>query len=169
MFAEEHQSIIGAHLSSISDISEDRWTQGEETVMSQLTWYFEVEVTGAAHSGDGGSLTFPGDALLHPAVSKHLHCERTSCSDTNIKTLQKRCTCNRILYHCSITTIVHYRKVILQSVCTWNMLVSKLDVDDVISWFSWTVGDFTRPILHVFTVNVHFTGTLDGQTQTSIT
>lgn len=55
--------------------------------MSQLTWYFEVEITGAAHSGDGGSLTLPGDALLHPAFTKHLHCERTSCSEKNIMTV----------------------------------------------------------------------------------
>ena len=47
--------------------------------MSPLTWDFEVEVTGAAHSGDGGSLTLPGDALLHPALPEHLDCERTSC------------------------------------------------------------------------------------------
>lgn len=52
--------------------------------MSPLTWDFEVEVTGAAHSGDGGSLTLPGDALLHPALPEHLDCERTSCPRKNI-------------------------------------------------------------------------------------
>lgn len=51
-------------------------------MMSRLTWYFEVEVAGAAHSGNGGSLTLPGDALLHPALTEHLHSERTSCSQT---------------------------------------------------------------------------------------
>lgn len=44
-----------------------------------LTWYFEVEVTGAAHSSNGWSMSLPGDALLHPALTTHLHCERTSC------------------------------------------------------------------------------------------
>lgn len=53
-------------------------------------------------------------------------------------------------------------------VCTWNMLVGKLDVDDVVSRFSGTVCDFTCAVLHIFTVNIHFTGTFDGQTQTSI-
>lgn len=52
---------------------------------------------------------------------------------------------------------------------TWNMLVGKLDVNDVVSRFSWTVGDFTCAVLHVLTVNVHFTGTLDGQTETPVT
>lgn len=56
-----------------------------------------------------------------------------------------------------------------RSVCTWDVLVSKLNVDDVVSRFGWTVGDFTRAVVHVLTVNVHFTGTFDGQTQTSIT
>ena len=54
--------------------------------MSLLTWDFEVEVTGAAHSGDGGSLTLPGDALLHPALPEHLDCERTSCPHKDIIT-----------------------------------------------------------------------------------
>lgn len=59
--------------------------------------------------------------------------------------------------------------VLSSLVCTWDVLVGKLDVDDVVSRFGWTVGDFTGAVLHVLTVNVHFTGTLDGQTQTSVT
>lgn len=49
------------------------------------------------------------------------------------------------------------------------MLVGELDVDDVISWFGGTVGDSAGAVVHVLTVDVHFAGTLDGQTQTTVT
>ena len=49
------------------------------------------------------------------------------------------------------------------------MLVSKLDVDDVVAWLSGAVGDLTGAVLHVLAVNVHFTGALDGQAQSTIT
>lgn len=49
------------------------------------------------------------------------------------------------------------------------MLVGKLDVDDVVPRFGRTVGDLTGAVLHVLTVYIHLTGTLDGQTETSIT
>lgn len=52
---------------------------------------------------------------------------------------------------------------------TRDVLISKLDVGDVISWFSGTVGDFTCPVLHIFTVYVHFTRSLNGQTETPVT
>lgn len=48
-------------------------------MMSQLTWYLEVDVTGAAHGGDGRSLALPGDAFLHSTFTQHLDSERTSC------------------------------------------------------------------------------------------
>lgn len=53
--------------------------------------------------------------------------------------------------------------------CTWHMLVCKLDVDDVGAWLRGAVGHFARAILYVFTVNVHFAGSFDGKTQTTIT
>ena len=55
------------------------------------------------------------------------------------------------------------------AVCTWDVLVSELDVDDVVSRFGWTVGDFTRPVLNVLRLDVHLTGTFDGQSQAAIT
>lgn len=48
------------------------------------------------------------------------------------------------------------------------MLVSKLDVNDVISWFGGTVGDLTGAVLLVLSVNVHFTGAFNGQAQATI-
>ncbi len=48
------------------------------------------------------------------------------------------------------------------------MLVSKLDVDDVISWFSGAVGHLTGSILLVLSVDVHLTGPLDRQAQATI-
>lgn len=48
------------------------------------------------------------------------------------------------------------------------MLVSKLDVDDVVSWFSGAVGDLAGAVLQVLCVDVHFAGTLNGQTQATI-
>lgn len=49
------------------------------------------------------------------------------------------------------------------------MLVSKLNVDDVISWLSRAIGDLAGTILQILCVDVHFTGTLNGQTETAIT
>lgn len=54
-------------------------------------------------------------------------------------------------------------------VYTWDVLISKLDVDNVVSWFSGTVSNFTRAVLHIFTVYVHFTGSLNGQPETTVT
>lgn len=48
------------------------------------------------------------------------------------------------------------------------MLVSKLDVDDVISRFSGAVSDLTGSVLLVLSVDVYFTGTLNGQAQATI-
>lgn len=48
------------------------------------------------------------------------------------------------------------------------MLVSELDVDDVISRFSGAVGDLTGAVLLVLSVDVHFTGPLNGQAQAAI-
>lgn len=48
------------------------------------------------------------------------------------------------------------------------MLVSELDVDDVISWFSGAVGDLTGAVLLILSVDVHFTGSLNGQAQATI-
>lgn len=43
------------------------------------TWDLEVEVTGAANSGDGRCLPAPGDAFLHAALASNLHSEGASC------------------------------------------------------------------------------------------
>lgn len=48
------------------------------------------------------------------------------------------------------------------------MLISKLDVDDVTSWFCGAVGDLTGAVLLVLGVNVHFTGAFDGQAEATI-
>lgn len=53
-------------------------------------------------------------------------------------------------------------------VSTWHMLVSKLDVDDVISWFSGAVGDLAGAILLVLSVNVHFAGAFNGEAQATV-
>lgn len=49
------------------------------------------------------------------------------------------------------------------------MLVSKLDVDDVISWLGGAVCDLARAVLLVLCVDVHFAGTFDGQAQAAVT
>lgn len=49
------------------------------------------------------------------------------------------------------------------------MLVSKFNVDDVISWLGGAIGDFAGSVLQVLCVDVHFTRTLDGQTEATIT
>lgn len=55
------------------------------------------------------------------------------------------------------------------TVSTWNVLVSKLDVDDVISWLGGAVCDLARAVLLVLCVDVHFAGTFDGQAQATVT
>lgn len=52
----------------------------------------------------------------------------------------------------------------MAAVCTWNMLISKFDVDDVVSRFSRTESDLAGSIFYVLTVYVHFTGPLNGET-----
>lgn len=122
-------------------------------MVPQLTWDFKVEVTCAAHGGDGRSLALPGDALLHPTFAKHFDREGTSCLHTTAS------------FQRSEVNGGHAHPMGR----TGDVLVSKLDVGDVTSWFSGTVGDFTRSVFHVLTVYVHFTGTLDGQTQAPVT
>lgn len=51
---------------------------------------------------------------------------------------------------------------------TWNVLLSKLDVDVIIARLCGAVGHFACPVFHVFTVDVHFAWTLDGQGQSSV-
>ena len=48
------------------------------------------------------------------------------------------------------------------------MLVSKLDVDDVIPGFSGAVRDLAGAVFLVFSVDVYFTGTLDRQAQSTV-
>lgn len=48
------------------------------------------------------------------------------------------------------------------------MLVSELDVNDVISWFRGAVGDLTGAVYLVLGVNVHFTGAFNRQAQATI-
>lgn len=43
------------------------------------TWDLEVEVAGAADSGDGGRLLPACDALLNPPLTCHLHREGAPC------------------------------------------------------------------------------------------
>lgn len=52
---------------------------------------------------------------------------------------------------------------------TWDMFVSKLDVDDVVARLGGAVGDLAGAILHVLTVNVHLAGALNGQAQPAVT
>lgn len=55
---------------------------------------------------------------------------------------------------------------------TWltrNLFVSKPDGYQVGTRFSGTIGDTAGSIIHVFCLNVHFTGSFDGQSQSSIT
>lgn len=66
-------------------------------MMSQLTWYLKVKVTSAAHSGDGGSLALPGDALLHPTFSKHFDREWTSCLHTTTYVLSTHKQTGRLI------------------------------------------------------------------------
>lgn len=54
------------------------------------------------------------------------------------------------------------------SVRTWDVLISELDVDDVISWFGGAVGDLTGAVLLVFSVDVHFARPLNRQAQATI-
>lgn len=54
------------------------------------------------------------------------------------------------------------------TVRTWNMLVGKLDVDDVISRFGGAVCDLARAVLLVLGVDVHLTGAFDGQAQATV-
>ncbi len=51
---------------------------------------------------------------------------------------------------------------------TWNMFVSELDVDDVVSRFCWFVGYAAWTILVVMAFDVGFAGALNGQAQTTI-
>jgi len=48
------------------------------------------------------------------------------------------------------------------------MFVCKLDVDDVVAWFSGAICHFTCTIFHILTIDIHFTWTFDGQSKTSI-
>ena len=43
------------------------------------------------------------------------------------------------------------------------MLVSKLDVDDVVAWLGGLVGDAARAVLVIMALNVSLAGALDGQ------
>lgn len=52
---------------------------------------------------------------------------------------------------------------------TWNVLVSKLDVDDVGTGLSGAVGDFACAIFHVLTVDIDLARAFDAQPQTPIT
>lgn len=53
-------------------------------------------------------------------------------------------------------------------VSTWHMLVSKFDVDDVISWFCGAVGDLAGAVLLILGVDVHFAGALNGKAQATV-
>ena len=48
------------------------------------------------------------------------------------------------------------------------MLVSKLDVDDVVARLCRAVGHLACSILHILTVDIHLAGALDGQTETPV-
>lgn len=51
----------------------------------------------------------------------------------------------------------------------WDVFLCKPDGDDVVSRFGGTVGDLTGPVLHVLRLDVHLTGTFDGQSQAAVT
>lgn len=48
------------------------------------------------------------------------------------------------------------------------MLVSKFDVDDVVSWFSGAVGDLAGAVLLVLRVYVHLAGSFDGEAEAAV-
>lgn len=48
------------------------------------------------------------------------------------------------------------------------MLVSKFDVDDVISWFGGAVGDFAGAIFLILGVDIHFARSLNGEAQATV-
>lgn len=50
----------------------------------------------------------------------------------------------------------------------WHVLLSEADGDDVVPWFGGTVGDLAGPVLHVVRLDVHLAGTLDGQSQATV-
>lgn len=121
-----------------------------------LTWDFEVEAAGAAHRGQRGRLSLPGDALLDASLSSHLDCEGTSCNSININVNES----------CLITSS-HYEKKLIP-VCTWDVLLCEFDVDVVVSGFGGTIGHSACPVLHILTVDVYFARTLNGQRQASV-
>lgn len=41
---------------------------------------------------------------------------------------------------------------------TWHMLISKFEVDNVVSWFSGAVGDLACTILLILCVYINFAG-----------
>lgn len=51
---------------------------------------------------------------------------------------------------------------------TRHVLVSELDVDDVVSGLCGAVGDPARAILQVLCVDVHLAGALDGQAKSAV-
>ena len=52
---------------------------------------------------------------------------------------------------------------------TWNVFVSELDVDDVVSGLGGFVGDAARAVLIVVALDVGLGRALDGQTQSAVT
>lgn len=54
------------------------------------------------------------------------------------------------------------------AVPTRHVLVSKLDVDDIVARLCGAVGDPACAILQVLCVDVYFAGTLDGQAEPPI-
>jgi len=51
---------------------------------------------------------------------------------------------------------------------TWNMLIGKLDVDDVGAWFRRFVRNTAGTILIVMAFNISLAWAFNGQTQTSV-
>lgn len=126
---------------------------------ASATWDLEAEVTLAAHVGHRRGPPLPGDALLHPALPRHLHRERAPCVHTNVSLGQLEAP----LLLCKPRPPTGR-----STASTWHVLVGELDVDDVISWFCGAVGDLAGAVLLVLSVDVHFAGSLDGQTQATI-
>lgn len=118
----------------------------------------EVEVTGTADGGNGRCLSTPGDAFLHAALASHLHSEGASCGVKGGSDEQ--------------TTHLPPPGLSVPSPgksLTWDVLVSKFDVNDVGAGLRGAVGDFACAILHVLTVDVHLARAFDAQPQTPIT
>ena len=106
------------------------------------------------------------DALFHPALACHLHGEGAACR-------KKAQPTSHTSYVLQVDPGVARRVAQPWGRCvgaslTRHVLVSELDVDDIVSRLRGAVGDPACAILQVLCVDVHLAGTLDGQAEPTI-